>query len=143
MTPTSQRLAGATPTASPDDGSYIPGVCNIGPAERARRLRSGHIGAIVSAVFLAGLIVAGAPTWTRLLVALPVAGAASGYLQAWLHFCAGFGSRGVFNFGAIGTTETAVDPEARRRDRLRAIQIGLGAVAIGIVVGVLAAILPL
>ena len=53
---------------------------------------------------LAGLVAIGAPPLTRLLVALPAAASASGYLQAWFKFCAGFGSRGIFNFGDLGTT---------------------------------------
>ena len=68
---------------------------------------------------------------------------ASGYLQAWLKFCAGFGSRGVFNFGPLGTATTITDPEALARDRRRARQIGLMALAIGVVVAVIAVLLPI
>ena len=78
----------------------------------------------------------------RLIVALPAAGAASGYLQAWLRFCAGFGSRGVFNFGPVGPIEPVVDSEARRRDRVRAMQIGLASLAVGAAAGIVAALLP-
>ena len=68
---------------------------------------------------------------------------ASGYLQAWLKFCAGFGAAGVFNFGDRGTTNAVVDAEARRKDRAKAMQISLTAFAIGIAVGVVAVLLPL
>jgi hypothetical protein len=130
--------------ASPDPAAaaYQPGQCNIGPAEIARRRRAGHVGSLGAGALLAGLVLSGAPRWTRLLVALPAAGAASGYLQASLRFCAGFGSRGVYNFGPLGETETVADPEARARDRARAMQIGLGALAIGGAVGVAASALP-
>ena len=90
----------ATISATPADpihldvSSYQPGVCNIGPAEIARRRRSGHVGVLASVVLLVLLVAIDAPPLARLLVALPAAGAASGYLQAWFHFCAGFGSRG-------------------------------------------------
>jgi hypothetical protein len=67
---------------------------------------------------------------------------ASGYLQAWLKFCAGFGSAGVFNFGEYGTTQQVVDAEARRKDRVKAFQIGLAAFAIGIGAGIVAVLLP-
>ena len=73
---------------------YRPGVCNIGPAEIARRRMAGHVGLIATLGLLAFLIVIGAPPVMRLLVVLPAAASASGYLQAWLKFCAGFGSRG-------------------------------------------------
>ncbi len=122
---------------------YRPGACNIGPAEIARRRQSGHVGLLVTLVLLVALVAFGAPPLARLIVALPAAAAASGYLQAVLRFCAGFGSRGVFNFGPLGETQSVVDAEARRRDRARSMQIGLGSLAIGVVAGVLAAALPL
>ena len=122
---------------------YRPGVCNIGPEEIARRRRAGHVGLIVTLAVLAILVAIGAPHIVRLIVALPAAGAASGYLQAWLRFCAGFGSRGVFNFGPVGPMEPVVDPEARRRDRGRSMQIGVASLAVGVVVGIVAALLPI
>ena len=92
---------------------YQPGVCNIGPAEIARRRRAGHVGLVATLVVLAVLVAIGAPPLARLIIALPAAGAASGYLQARLKFCAGFGSRGVFNFGQLGQTQPVVDADAR------------------------------
>jgi hypothetical protein len=124
---------------SPD---YRPGVCNIGPAEIARRRRSGHIGLIAAVILLAVLVVIDAPPLARLLVAAPAIIAASGYLQAWLKFCAGFGSVGVFNFDDVGTTRSVVDDAARRADRRRATQIGLASFAIGLALGVVAVLLP-
>ncbi len=134
--------AGAPSPIRIDDARYVPGVCNIGPAEIARRRRAGHTGVIASIVLLAVLVAIGAPPVSRLLIALPVAVAASGYLQAWLKFCAGFGSAGVFNFGERGTTQAVVDPAARRKDRIRSFEIGLASFAIGIAVGVVAVLLP-
>jgi hypothetical protein len=122
---------------------YQPGICNIGPAEIARRRRAGNVGLVVSVILLAILVAISAPPFARLLVALPAAAAASGYLQAALKFCAGFGSRGLFNFGPVGPTEQALDPADRARDRARARQIGLASLAIGIAVGIVAALLAL
>ena len=101
---------------------YSPGVCNIGPAEIARRRMAGHLGLLASVVVLVS---------------------ASGYLQAWFHFCAGFGSRGVYNFGPVGTVQEVVDPAARARDRARSMQIGVGSIAIGAAVAIVAALLPI
>ena len=78
----------------------------------------------------------------RLLVILPATISASGYLQAWLKFCAGLGSRGLFNFGPLGTATAVTDQEALERDRRRSRQIGLMSFGIGIVAGVVAVILP-
>jgi len=131
------------PTPSSAPSGYQPGVCNIGPAEIARRRRAGHMGLLVTVVVLAAVVAIGAPPLVRLIVALPAAGAASGYLQAWLKFCAGFGSRGIFNFDALGQAHQVVEAEARARDRAKAIQIGLASLGIGVLVAVVAVLLPI
>ncbi len=89
------------------------------------------------------LVLVDAPAPARLLIALPAIAAASGYLQARFHFCAGFGSRGVYNFGEVGPMIEVADPEAKARDRARSRQIGFASIAIGVAVGVLAAVLPI
>ena len=122
---------------------YEPGVCNIGPEEIARRRRSGHMGVIASVVVFAVLLALAAPHWMRLVLVLTAAVAATGYLQAWLHFCAGFGSAGVYNFGALGTVQRVDDSAARSRDRRRSLEIGLASLAIGLAVGVGAVLIPI
>jgi hypothetical protein len=128
---------------TPTESVYRAGICNIGPAEIARRRQVGHIGLVATIALFVGLVALGAPQPVRLLVALPAAGAASGYLQAFLHFCAGFGSRGLYNFGSLGTQRLVTDPAARARDMLMSARIGIAAVGIGIAVGAIAALLPL
>jgi hypothetical protein len=134
--------APASPTET-HEGSYQPGVCNIGPAEIARRRRSGHIGLAITIVLFVVLVVLHVQPLVRLIVGLPAAGAASGYLQAAFRFCMGFASRGIFNFGELGQTHDVVDPEAHARDRSRANRILLGALAVGIVVAIIAVVVPL
>ena len=97
----------------------------------------------VTLVLLTGLVAIGAPPPVRLLVALPAAVAASGCFQAHFKFCAGFGSKGIYNVGELGTTVQVEEAEARRRDRSRANQIGLASAAIGLAVGIVAVGLPL
>lgn len=140
MTLSALAVAGS-PMGVPD-ANYVPGVCNIGADEIARRRRAGHMGALVTLAVLVALVAINAPPVFRLVVALPAAGAASGYLQAWLKFCAGFGSLGVFNFGQLGRTERVEDPAARARDRARALQIGAASLVIGLVVGLVAVLVP-
>jgi hypothetical protein len=125
-----------------DAGAYRPGVCNIGPAEIARRRRTGHVGALATVGLFAVLVAIDAPPPARLLVALPAMAAASGYLQARLHFCSGFGSRGVYNFGPAGTTQQVADVEDRARDRAMAFRIGAASFVIGAAFGVAAVLLP-
>jgi hypothetical protein len=132
-----------TALGTPTQDDYRAGACNIGPAEIARRRRAGHVALAATIVLFVGLVATAAPQPLRLLVALPAAGSASGYLQAFLHFCAGFGSRGVYNFDSPGTVEIVTDPTARARDRLMSARIGIAAVAIGVAVGVIAAVLPI
>jgi hypothetical protein len=122
--------------------AYQPGVCNIGPAEIARRRRTGHVGLVATIGLLVALVAFGAPPIARIVVALPAAVSASGYLQARLRFCAGFGSLGVYNFGEVGTTDVVEDADARRRDRSRARQIGIASGLIGLAVGAAAVLLP-
>ena len=124
------------------DVQYRPGVCNIGPAEIAARRRTGHVGVVAAILLFIVLVALGVPPIARIVIALPVAIAASGYLQAYLKFCAGFGARGVFNFGSLGTTDRVQDAVARSADRRRAYQISLASFAIGLAVGIVAVVLP-
>jgi hypothetical protein len=125
------------------DHEYRPGACNIGPAEIARRRRAGHLGAAVAICLILLLVAVHVPTPLRLLVFLPGAGAASGYLQAFFRFCAGFGSRGVFNFGELGRTDAVTDPAARARDRVMAARIGVASALVGAVVAIVAFLAPI
>ena len=141
MSASTFAASGSPASLAPAD--YQPGVCNIGPAEIARRRRAGHIGLVAALALFAVLVAVDAPNWTRLVIAIPVVIAASGYIQAHLKFCAGFGSRGVFNFGEVGPMERVADETDRTRDRARARQIGAASIAIGLAAGVIAAALPM
>ena len=121
---------------------YQPGVCNIGPAEIRRRRLSGWIGIAVSVVYLALAFGLGwAATW-RLLVALPAMIAATGFLQAAFHFCVNFGTRGLYNFGELGTEETVYEAEFRKADQRKALLITGLSLAIGLAVAVIAFLMP-
>ena len=87
-------------------------------------------------ILLAAVLIIDAPSWVRLVLFLPAAVAASGYLQAHFRFCADYGWRGVFNFGDAGHDRVSPvgDPAARVQDRRRAALIGLGSGAVGLLV---------
>lgn len=125
-----------------DDG-YRAGACNIGPAEIRARRQSGHVGLAVTIGVLAALLIFRVdPVW-RLLLFVPAAGAASGYLQAAMRFCANYGWRGVFNFGEqIRDTTGVTDAAAAAADRRTALRIALMSATIGLVVAVGAVLLP-
>lgn len=122
---------------------YQPGVCNIGPAEIRRRRTSGWLGLAIAVVYLALAIVLGWAAPWRLLVAVPVFLSAQGFLQAAFHFCVGFASRGLYNFGALGSEESVQDAEFRRKDLRTALLITVLAFAIAAVVAVGALLVPI
>jgi hypothetical protein len=124
--------------------SYEAGVCNIGPAEiRARRM-TGWAGLLVTVLLLALLVAFHAGHWWRLFVFLPASMSASGFLQAYFHFCSGFGMQGVYNFkDKVGKTEKVTDSEALKKDRSKSLRIALYSAAVGAAVTVMAFFLPL
>jgi hypothetical protein len=125
-----------------DKAEYIPGVCNIGPAEIRKRKQGGWVGAGATILLWAAFLIFRVPAPWRLTIFLPAMAAASGFLQAAFHFCAGFGMRGIFNFGSIGRTETIEQEEFRRKDRRKARLIALYSVLIGMAAAILAFLLP-
>lgn len=120
---------------------YTPGVCNIGPEEIARRRRLGWNGLMVAVALFAFLFWTGvSPLW-RLFIFFPAMLSASGFLQAYFHFCSGFARRGIFNFGPLGQSQNVSDDAAKAKDRKKGNQIALYAMLVGVIVAVIAALL--
>jgi len=118
-------------------------VCNIGPAEIRRRRNSGYVGLALAVGFL---VVAFALGWAapwRLLVAVPVFLSAHGFLQAAFHFCVGFATRGLYNFGELGSAESVYEAEFRRKDQRKAALISALAFGIAALVAVVAYLIPI
>ena len=110
---------------------YVPGTCNIGPEEIAMRRRAGHVCLAVTAALGAALLRSDLhPAW-RPALALPAAGAASGYLQARQRFCANYGFRGLYNFDARGHERPVTVAGAQEQDRRRSLQIAATSAAVG------------
>lgn len=120
---------------------YVPGTCNIGPAETARRMRVGHVGLAATALLAALLLALDAPRAWRLTLAIPAGVAAAGYLQARMRFCFEFGFRGVYNFEALGRRERVIAEEARAQDRRRALGMAAASGAIGLAFALLSLLL--
>ncbi len=122
----------------------FPALCNIGPAEIRRRMQSGWVGLGVTILLWAAFVIFRVPSLWRLLLFLPAATSASGFLQAGMHFCAAFGIRGVFNFAsAVGKTDTVEEVEFRVKDRRKARLIALYAALIGAAVAAFFLIIPI
>jgi hypothetical protein len=111
---------------------YVPGACNIGPSEISMRRRAGHVGLVVTAALAAALLRSDRHRAWRLTLAVPAAGAASGYLQARQRFCANYGFRGRYNFDRLGQEQPVTDDRAQALDRRRARQIAATSAAIGL-----------
>lgn len=125
----------------PADG-YQPGVCNIGPAEIARRRRSGYLGVSVAVALAAGLLVVDAAPWLRLAVGAPLFVGLLGFVQARMRFCVGFAAAGLRNLGELGTESKVADAAARTADRRRAMVVTLGTAAAAGLIAVAFALLP-
>ena len=125
-----------------NSSQYVPGVCNIGKAEIAQRQKMGWIGLIFTGALWAILFATRvAPVW-RLALAVPAAMSATGFIQSFMHFCAGFGMMGVFNFGSeLRQTETVEQKEFRAKDRRKAMIIFAYSILAGLVVAYLAYLL--
>ena len=125
------------------DQYYIPGVCNIGPAEIRQRKYIGWLAAGAAILLFAALISVDVAREWRLVIFLPAFVAAIGYLQAAWHFCAKFGLQGVFNLrSTTGQTDTVEQAEFRRQDRRTAMKIIIISALIAAVVAAAAYYVP-
>jgi len=103
--------------------SYRAGACNIGPAEIARRRRSGLAGLLTAATLAVLMLIAGTDPVLRWIVAVPLFAGLLGIVQAQLRFCVAYGIAGLRNFGALGAQERVADAAAVRSDRRRALLV--------------------
>ena len=125
---------------SQKNNEYIPGMCNIGPAERRKRRIGGIAGAVGTILLLIVLIVIDAPVLWRLILIIPATGAAIEFLQDALHFCVGFGVRGIYNvLNSTGITDNVEQESYRQKDRRKAWQI----VGLSFVIGLAFSLLTL
>ena len=113
---------------------YIPGVCNIGPAEIKKRKQAGWMGLVATIILWMAFIWFDVPSAWRLLLFFPAMMSATGFLQAYTHFCAYFGFASLFNFGDVGKTDSVSQAEFRAKDRRRAWQIVIYSILIGLAV---------
>ena len=117
---------------------YIPGVCNIGPEEIKKRKQAGWIGLVATVLLWAVFIWFDVAVPWRLLLFFPAMMSATGFLQAYMHFCAYFGFASLFNFGDVGKTDSVSQAEFRAKDRHRAWKIIIYSVLVGAAVAFLA-----
>lgn len=122
--------------------NYIPGMCNIGPAERRMRRVTGFMSLSSGIILLIILAMTDVSSAWRLLLFIPFTVAASGFLQDAFHFCAAFGIKGVYNvINSQGVTDNVELEEYRKKDVRKAgliiglsIFIGIAATALAFLV---------
>ncbi len=132
----------AAPIQYADADPYRPGVCNIGPAEIARRRRSAISLTIVALVAAALLVASGVPAALRIAVWPFTAAAGVTWLQVIRRFCVGFGAAGIRNFAALGRAVRVDDDEARAADRRMALKMTLEGSSYGLLVALALVLLP-
>jgi hypothetical protein len=125
------------------ENQYIPGACNIGPAEIRLRKMMGWAGLVVCLILWAILIAFQAPAIWRLTLFLPAVLSAAGFMQARQRFCAAYGLRGEFNMGPnSGRTAPVEQAEFRRQDRQLAARILAVSLLVGFFVAGATYVLP-
>ena len=122
---------------------YVAGACNISKEEESLRVTAGWIGTGLTVAATLAFLALHVPAVWRLTLFLPAVMAASGFLQAGMHFCANYGMRGVFNVAAeVGTTRKVEQSEFAQKDRAKAWQILGLSVLVGAVVATVGFFLP-
>jgi hypothetical protein len=121
---------------------YIPGTCNIGPAEIKNRRNFAIYSAVLGIVLITTLMLLHANKIWRLTLFIPAASFGVGFLQWYNKFCVAFGLKGVFNFGDIGKTFTVDQKESYQKDRMKAWKMISTGILIGLVAAILFYILP-
>lgn len=113
---------------------YVPGVCNIGPAEINKRKQMGWIGLVITVVILVLLIWLDTASIWKLILFFPAMISTVGFFQAYMHFCAHFGLSSIYNFKDVGKTDTVQQEEFRKKDRHKAWKIIIYSILSGLVV---------
>lgn len=124
-------------------GDYIPGTCNIGPAEIKARRNFAIYAAILGIALIVLLLIFHVSKIWRLTLFLPAASFFIGFQQWYNHFCVSFGMKGVFNFGNIGETFTVDQQENFKKDRMKAQKMLAIGIFFGLIIAILFYILPL
>lgn len=123
--------------------TYIPGSCNIGKGEIRRRQFVALIGAVISAITLAGLISASADPAARIGIFIPLSVASIGWVQSRKKFCLAYGFMGTFNFGKLGELSKVSDKGAQAADRKTAFSILGQSLSLAAILTLIVYLLPL
>lgn len=105
---------------------YQPGVCNIGRAEQRKRYGLGLVGSALTVLITALIFLQFLPGAAIFGVFIASFMACEGLFQGYLNFCAGFATKGIYDISSSGgEKEDVEDEEARKKDKIKALQIHL------------------
>ena len=123
--------------------TYIPGTCNIGKGEIRRRQFVALVGAVISAIYLAGLVSTSAAPGARLGIFIPLTVASIGWVQSRKKFCLAYGFMGTFNFGKLGELSKVSDKSTQAADRKTAFLILGQSLSLAAILTLIVYLLPL
>lgn len=123
--------------------TYIPGTCNIGKGEIRRRQFVALVGAVICAIYLAGLVSTSAAPGARLGIFIPLTVASIGWVQSRKKFCLAYGFMGTFNFGKLGELSKVSDKSAQAADRKTALLILGQSLSLAAILTLIVYLLPL
>lgn len=122
---------------------YIPGMCNINPAEIRKRRMSGYFSLAIALFGLTAFVGLQASWHYYAVLFIPLFVSALGFLQARHKFCAAYGSIGKQHADDDSDVEKVEDAKARKADQLRARMIYLQAFLIAAVITATLCLIPL
>jgi hypothetical protein len=118
-------------------------VCaNIGPKERAMRVRIGFIGAGLTLLAIGGLVESHAPWWARLFIALPAFIASIGFFQATAQTCVAFARKGIIVLGDRKDAKRVDSEEMKARIASQARRVYINAFAATAVTVAIVLVIP-
>lgn len=121
--------------------NYIPGICNINPAEIKKRRFAGHAGLAVSIIFILLTLFINSDWYVRLFLFFPAFVAATGYLQAKNKFCVGYAGAGK-QHADDGDIETITAGDALKADKRKAQTINVQSAIVGLLAATTFVIVP-
>ena len=124
--------------------SYIPGVCNINPAEIAYRRKAMWFGFGLTAVLFVALLFVNIPNWVRaLIIFVPLYIGVIGFFQVRNRFCVSYGASGKQNATAGSESAATVeDQSALNADKRKARTMNLQALLITVAVLLATLLIP-
>lgn len=114
------------------EDNYIPGVCNIGNEQLAKRKR--FLAICLAVTFLAAMAIYffeidGSIRW---IMFIPFCVSAMATQQVMFKFCYRFGLTGLYGFGKVGYDKKVPENQFRELDRKKSMKMLVNSLVIGI-----------